>query len=254
MDFHPFQTEGERYWAAQAEARLGAQLARPADPYREGGGNPELRREREANERARLWMRARRMERAAEAARRWEAAQVEREEEARRQLEDHARYLAEAAEHARAQVRPPGHGWLQPGDPGSISDEEWRFRLQLEERERAGRAAAQERTSRIRHRRPPVEIDEATSARGRALAREVDEMLAGVRPRRAPADTTPRPTTARPRPAALQVRTEAWWYAATTSQIRAAAEEAGYGDAVAEYVAQHCPFVAGVRDAAGGRD
>jgi hypothetical protein len=71
------------------------------------------------------------MQQSLEAARAWETEQARRDQEARQQLEQHARDLAAEARCARARALPPGYGWLQPWDPRYVDPEEWRIQQEL---------------------------------------------------------------------------------------------------------------------------
>src|SRR5215217_614079 len=75
-----------------------------------------IREEEEKNARARTAMTARRMRRRTEEIRKAHLDQIQREEQARRDLEEHLRRLADELDEAVARTRP--NPWLKPWDPG----------------------------------------------------------------------------------------------------------------------------------------
>jgi len=76
----------------------------------------QKREEEEKNARARAEMTARRMRRRTEEIRKADLDRIQREEQARRDLEEHQRRLADEIDQAVARTRP--NPWLKPWDPG----------------------------------------------------------------------------------------------------------------------------------------
>jgi hypothetical protein len=76
----------------------------------------QVREDEEKNAQARAAMTARRMRRRTEEIRKAHLEQIQREEQARRDLEEHLRRLADEIDQAVARTRP--NPWLNPWDPG----------------------------------------------------------------------------------------------------------------------------------------
>jgi hypothetical protein len=76
----------------------------------------QIRQEEEKNAQARADMTLRRMRRRTEEIRKAHLDQIQREEEARRDLEEHQRRLADEIDQAMARTQP--NPWLRPWDPG----------------------------------------------------------------------------------------------------------------------------------------
>lgn len=105
----------------------------PADSYGGGFESRLMREHRQAKQResqARLELQVRRMRQITESARRRELERIEGEEQARRDLERHAKRLADEVERARA--RNEANPWLAPWDPGYVSPTELRIRQAAE--------------------------------------------------------------------------------------------------------------------------
>jgi hypothetical protein len=75
-----------------------------------------IRKEEEENAKARIGLTARRMQRRLEQIRQDAIDRIQREEQARRDLEEHQRRLADEIDQAVARAQP--NPWLKPWDPG----------------------------------------------------------------------------------------------------------------------------------------
>jgi hypothetical protein len=118
----------------------------------------QIREEEEKNARARAEMTARRMRRRTEEIRKADLDQIHREEQARRDFEEHQRRLADEIDEAVARTRP--NPWLNPWDAGYESPTLIALRQAMEERS-AGpvdidlvRQKMQSRLAEIRRRDP----------------------------------------------------------------------------------------------------